>query len=179
MRRYACCLLLLTALCFVFSGSPMAAYADETEASEEETSETEEVAEEEEADSWAGKIWQSAIDLVKDYFIGPSYDQKPDISNIKDLEPYELLGGIAFQDDAAMKEVKGISASFYGLVSAVSVVGLISSFIFGGIAIALNRKKNKQDVASAILTKMLVFTVIFSITGLWGILIPLLKMITK
>lgn len=177
MRRYTCCFLLFTALCFFLAGNHMTAYADETETSVEETVETEE--EEEEADSWAGKIWKSAIDLVKDYFLGPSYDQRPDISSLKDLEPYELLGGIVFQDDTAMKEVKGISASFYRLISAVSLVGLVSSFIFGGIAIALNRRKNKQDVASAILTKVLVFTAIFSITGLWGILIPLIKMITE
>lgn len=177
MRRLACCLLLASAICFFCNWNLTVAYADETEASSEEVANTEDA--EEEADSWAGKVWQSALDLVRDYFLGPSYDQRPDISDLKDLEPYELLGGIEFQDDVAMKEVKGISASFYRLVSAVSLVGLVTSIMFGGIAIALNRRKNKEDVASAILAKMLAFIVIFSITGLWGILIPLLKMITE
>lgn len=162
-------------VCLLGLASPGKVYAVETTAETVEETEaptTEDV----DTDSWAGKIWQSAIDMVKDYFLGPSYDNRPDIGSIKALEPYSLLGDISFPDGEAMDEVKGISASFYKLVSAISLVGLVLSFVIGGISIAISRAKNKSEVQSAILIKVAVFTAIFSITGIWSILIPLLKL---
>lgn len=146
------------------------AYATEITVADEVTEE------EKEADSYIARKWKEIMDLAKDFFLGPAYDERPQIDGIKDIDPYEQLGDITFAGGKGMEEAKEVSASFYRLVYAVSVVGLILSFVVGGIRIAWNRSRNKADVQVAIAVKMLAFAAVFTLTGLWGILVPLLKM---
>lgn len=173
--RRACiqAILLLSALLLL--PAPITAYATETTVAEEVTEE-EEPEEEKEADSYIARKWKEIMDLAKDFFLGPAYDERPRIDGIKDIDPYEQLGDITFAGGKGMEEAKEVSASFYRLVYAVSVVGLILSFMVGGISIAWNRSRNKADVQVAIAVKMLAFAAVFTLTGLWGALVPLLKM---
>lgn len=159
---------------FVFH-TPTVSYA--TDVTEEATeAETEEETEgDREAKSSVGKVWKDIINMAKDFFLGPAYDEREHIDDIKEIKPYDLLGDMSFPDDTGMKEAKEISASFYQLVCAVSVLGLILSFIGAGISIAINRARNKPDVEVAILVKIVVFAAICCVAGLWGLLVPLLK----
>lgn len=174
-RLFACRFaVLLVLLLFLVVSRPFISMATETNTAAEETSKE---AEEVEADSWAGRAWKSMIGAIKDYFIGPAYDERPDIGKIKEIAPYDQLGDIAFPDGTAMGEVKDVSASFYHLVTAISVLGLVLSFVAGGLSIAWNRRKNKADAQDAVLAKVIAFVIIFSITGLWGMIVPFLKIL--
>lgn len=170
--------LLLPFMCLVvslwFAASTLIVSYATTASSETEAGE--EAEEDREAESGIGERWKNFIDLAQDFFLGPSYDEREHIDEIKEIEPYELLGDISFPDDAGMKEAKDISASFYQLICAVSVLGLILSFIGAGISIAINRARNKPEVEAAILTKIAAFAVICGVTGLWSFLVPILQL---
>lgn len=172
-RYYGGKLVVLLVILFVMTlHTPIVSMATEN-VTEETSEETEEV----ETESWAGRAWKTMINAFKDYFVGPAYDERPDIGKIKDITPYDQLGDIAFSDGIALDEVKDVSSSFYHLVTAISVLGMVLSFIVGGLSIAWNRKMNKADTQDAILAKIFVFIIIFSITGLWGMFVPLLKIL--
>lgn len=173
-------ILTMVLLCLqLLIGSVYSVYAVEMPGQEEQT---------EEADREDGRAggrkagrnivqkWKDMIDMVEDTFIGPGYNEKKHIDGIKDLDPYEQLGDITFSGGKGMKEAKEISASFYQLVRTVSVVGLVLSFVVGGICLAWSRSRNKADVEAAVAVKTLAFMAVFSLTGLWGILLPILKM---
>lgn len=168
-------LCLIISLWFAVS-TPIISYATGTKAASSVAETQEETEEEREAESGIGQRWKNFIDLAKDFFLGPSHDKREHIDEIKEIEPYELLGDISFPDDTGMKEAKDISASFYQLICAVSVLGLILSFIGAGLSIAINRARNKPEVEAAILTKIAVFVAICCVAGLWGLFVPILKL---
>lgn len=154
------------------------AYATEISDQEGSYEAMEEEEEDVEAESSIGKKWKDIIDMAKDFFIGPAYDEKTHIDGIKDIDPYKQLGGINFSGGEGMNEAKGVSASYYKLIYTISVIGLLLSFIAGGIGIAWSRSRNKSEVEAALAVKILAFLAVVGLTGLWGILLPILKMLS-
>ena len=92
------------------------------------------------------------------------------------IDPLEVASNYAWYDgdinateNSGIRALRSTTSSFYSLITTICIIGLITTYAYQGMRLALMGYKVKNDVMATLLYKSLLGTVIFGFGALWGL----------